>query len=57
MIAKRFVKHQQMQWSKKGAHLLVQARTKVLNEEWDECFRVRFPGFRPPALVPTQIAA
>lgn len=34
VIAKRFVKHQQMQWSKKGAHLLLQARTKVLNEEW-----------------------
>lgn len=57
VIAKRFVKHQQMQWSKKGAHLLLQARTKVLNEEWDECFRTRFPGFRPPAIVPVQIAA
>lgn len=57
VIAKRFVKHQQMQWSKKGAHLLLQARVKVLNEEWDDCFRGRFPGFRPPAVIPTQIAA
>ena len=57
VIAKRFVKHQQMQWSKKGAHLLLQARTKVLNEEWDDCFRVRFPGFRPPAIVAAPMAA
>ncbi|GAA4419125.1 hypothetical protein GCM10023187_53150 [Nibrella viscosa] len=57
VIAKRFVKHQQMQWSKKGAHLLLQARTKVLNEEWDECFRTRFPGFRPPAIVAVPMAA
>ncbi|QHV95634.1 hypothetical protein [Spirosoma endbachense] len=57
VIAKRFVKHQQMQWSKKGAHLLLQARTKVLNEEWDDCFRVRFPGFRPPAIVAVPMAA
>ncbi|SMB92267.1 conserved hypothetical protein [Hymenobacter roseosalivarius DSM 11622] len=33
VLAKRLVKRQQMQWTKKGAHLLVQARTKVLNEE------------------------
>lgn len=57
VIAKRFVKHQQMQWSKKGAHLLLQARTKVLNQEWDECFRTRFPGFRPPAIVAVPMAA
>ena len=46
VISKRFVKRQQMQWTKKGAHLLLQARTKVLNEEWDDCFRQRYPGFR-----------
>ena len=33
VLAKRLVKRQQMQWTKKGAYLLVQARTKVLNEE------------------------
>ena len=33
VLAKRLVKRQQMQWTKKGAHLLVQARTRVLNEE------------------------
>ena len=39
VLAKRLVKRQQMQWTKKGAHLLVPARTKVLNQEWEGCFR------------------
>lgn len=39
VLAKRMVKRQQMQWTKKGAHLLVQAHTKVLNQEWEDCFR------------------
>ena len=46
VLAKRMVKRQQMQWTKKGAHLLVQARTKVLNEEWEDYFRQQYPGFR-----------
>ncbi len=51
--SKRRVKRQQRQWTKKGAHLLVQACTKVLNEEWEECFRQQYPGFRPlPAVNP-----
>jgi hypothetical protein len=30
------VKHQQMQWTQRGAHLLLQIRTHVLNEECEE---------------------
>jgi hypothetical protein len=41
------VKHQQMQWTQRGAHLLLQIRTHVLNEEWEEIFRRWYPGFRP----------
>jgi hypothetical protein len=33
VVSRRFVKKQQMQWTLKGAHLLLQARTKVLNNE------------------------
>ena len=33
VISKRFVKSQQMRWTKKGVHLLLQVRTRVLNEE------------------------
>jgi hypothetical protein len=57
VLAKRLVKRQQMQWTKKGAHLLVQARTKVLNEEWEACFRQQYPGFRPLAAEPLPMAA
>jgi FtsZ-binding cell division protein ZapB len=33
VISKRFVKKQQMRWTERGAHLLLQVRTKTLNEE------------------------
>jgi hypothetical protein len=45
VISKRFVKRQQMQWTPKGAHLLLQVRTKVLNGELDELFRQWYPTF------------
>lgn len=57
LLAKRMVKRQQMQWTKKGAHLLVQARTKVLKEEWEDCFRQHYPGFRPLPAEPLPMAA
>ena len=57
VLAKRMVKRQQMQWTKKGAHLLVQARTKVLNEDWEDCFRQQYPGFRSVPAEPLQMAA
>jgi hypothetical protein len=34
VLSKRFVKRQQMRWSERGAHLLLQVRTKVLNNDW-----------------------
>jgi hypothetical protein len=40
------VKKQQMQWTPRGAHLLLQIRTRVLNSEWEETFRTWYPGFR-----------
>jgi len=46
VISKRMVKRQQMQWSQRGAHLLLQTRTQVLNEELEETFRGD-PQFRP----------
>jgi len=46
VVSKRMVKKQQMQWSKCGAHLLLQTRTKVLNGELDQTFQVWYPGFR-----------
>ena len=49
VVSRRFVKKQQMQWTLKGAHLLLQTRTKVLNNELDEVFRRWYPKFRPVA--------
>ena len=57
VLAKRMVKRQQMQWAKKGAHLLVQPRTKGLNEDWEASFRQQYPGFRPLVTEPLLMAA
>lgn len=45
-VSKRMVKKQQMRWSQRGAHLLVQIRTRVLNGDWEDVFRRWYPGFR-----------
>ena len=37
VMSRRFVKKQQMQWTLRGAHLLLQTRTKVLNNELTKC--------------------
>lgn len=47
VVAKRFSKKQSMRWTKKGAHLLLQTRTKVLNDDLDDLFRQWYPYFRP----------
>ena len=46
VIAKRMVKKQQMRWTKRGAHLLLQVRTRVLNEEFRGTFSGWYPGMR-----------
>jgi hypothetical protein len=48
VISRRMVKQQQTQWTPRGAHLLLQVRTRVLNDDLEETFRRRHPGFRPP---------
>ncbi len=58
VVSKRMVKKQQMQWTPEGAHLLLQVRTQVLNDEWDDTFRTWYPGFRPvPAPVVGSVVA
>ncbi len=46
LISKRFAKKQQMQWSPRGAHLLMQVRTKVLNKELEAMFLKWYPDFQ-----------
>jgi hypothetical protein len=46
VISKRFCKRQQIQWAPRGAHLLLQIRTCVLNGDWEATFREWYPWFR-----------
>jgi len=43
VVSKRFCKKQQMQWSKEGAHLLLQTRVKTLNGELGTIFKRWYP--------------
>jgi hypothetical protein len=46
VITKRFCKRQQMQWTKRGAHLLLQTRVKTLNRELGGMFRRWYPDLQ-----------
>ena len=46
VVARRFCKKQQMQWTKKGAHSMLSARTKVLNGELGDCFKKWYPNIK-----------
>lgn len=43
LVAKRMVKRQQMRWTQKGAHLLLQLRVKTLNQELRQSFCHWYP--------------
>lgn len=44
VVSKRMVKKQQMRWTKRGAHLLLQARTKTLNGDLRDTFCGWYPN-------------
>ena len=46
VISKRFCKRQQMQWTKRGAHLLLQMRVKTLNQELRVMFQRWYPDLQ-----------
>ena len=43
VLSKRFCKKQQMQWSKEGAHVLLQTRVRTLNGELGAIFKRWYP--------------
>jgi hypothetical protein len=43
VISKSFCKRQQMQWTKRGTHLLLQTRVKTLNQELGAVFQRWYP--------------
>ena len=56
VVGKRFAKTQQMQWSKAGAHLLLQTRTQTLDGTLRETFRKWYPAMAAND-TPTSAAA
>ena len=46
VVGKRFGKRQQMQWSKSGAHLMLQARTRTLDGTLRGKFEQWYPGLK-----------
>ncbi len=58
VVSKRMVKKQQMRWTPRGAHLLLQVRTRVLNDDLATDFRRWYPAFvAPTPSADTQLAA
>jgi hypothetical protein len=43
LINRRLTKRQQMRWSMKGAHYLLQTRVELLDGRLETCFATRFP--------------
>jgi hypothetical protein len=46
VVSKRFVKKQQMRWTERGAHLLLQVRSQVLNGDWRLTLSRWYPGMQ-----------
>jgi len=46
VISKRFCKKQQRQWTKRGAHLLLQTRVKTLKQELAAVFQRWYPDMQ-----------
>ena len=44
IVSKRFVKKQQMRWTRRGAHRLLQIRTRVLDDTLPATFQRWYPG-------------
>ena len=47
VISKRMVKKQQMRWTRRGAHNLLQIRTHVLDGEYRDAFVRWYPEMQP----------
>jgi hypothetical protein len=56
VVSKRMVKQQQMRWTKRGAHLLLQVRTQTLNGDLRDTFGRWYPAMPRPE-TPAQLAA
>ena len=57
VVSRRFAKKQQMQWSKKGAHLLLQTRTRTLDGTLHDLFTTWYPAMPANDVQPAPLAA
>ena len=57
VISRRFAKKQQMQWSRKGAHLLLQTRTRTLDGTLHDLFTSWYPAMPANDVQPAPFAA
>src|SRR5688572_6002638 len=57
VVSRRFAKKQQMQWSKKGAHLLLQTRTRTLDGTLHDLFTTWYPAMPANDVQPASFAA
>lgn len=57
LVSKRMVKQQQMHWTQRGAHLLLQVRAQVLNGELRGTFSRWYPAMTPETKLPQPAAA
>ncbi len=56
VISKRFAKRQQMQWTKRGAHLLLQTRVRALDGTLRSMFERWHPGLANDNTIATHQA-
>jgi hypothetical protein len=57
VVSRRFAKKQQMQWSKKGAHRLLQTRTRTLDGTLHDLFTTWYPAMPANEGQPLPLAA
>jgi hypothetical protein len=57
VLGKRFAKKQQMQWTRRGAHLLLQTRTRALDGTLRATFERWYPGLANDNAANTDRAA
>src|SRR3954447_10407343 len=57
VVSRRFAKKQQMQWSKQGAHLLLQTRTRTLDGTLHDLFTSWYPAMPANDVQPLPLTA
>ena len=57
VVSKRFAKRQQMQWTRRGAHLLLQTRTRALDGRLRPLFERWYPGLSNDNVTSSEAAA